>query len=470
MAMPNSPIDVTTLTRFRKQLAEIFGRSQGLRFTYEMACGLVARYPVLIEAQVGSPTGAGAQTTLSQANQNFFALTPHAMTQDFPEAQDQFDWYVPSMNLMWWNKVMSGAYVSTPDSGSYPPPNYSFDGSPRLLQYVIHTVRDYAVTAEYVFTYFMQSREVWNNAFTQQNYVGILAEIRDLFTDAQRSSNTGEIVSNSGFALAVLHSRVNGARPAEDMYGHSLWEYINVPRVGFQGVWDDTGSVLEGPTPSVLPDIWVQMESREHILAMSPMLSTNKLLTGLHLDDGQVTPLGGGSYTVPLTIETQPREVGLNTIPLLDDRMLFNARLVWHTFTAGLFTLDGNAYTVSVPAVGNVVAQKSIRPDWTVPNLLNPSVLTAKTTWFPFMTPDGLRLAVGVTQANGAALMTQIMGQKTTTGVATWLVRNAHAMPNAIVDGGGRNTTSRIPKRRNMGNSLPNSGPASEVGGVDQSS
>jgi hypothetical protein len=254
------------------------------------------------------------------------------------------------------------------------------------------------------------------------------------------------------------------------MFGNSLWDYINAPRVGFQGVWSVGLGVLDAPTPSVLPDIWVQLESKVPVLALSPLLSTNKLLTGITLSDGQVTALGGGGYTVPLPVEHQARSVGLETLPVLNDKALFNARLVWHTFNASLFTLDGNPYVVSTPAAQNVVAQKSVVADWTVPNLLVPSILTAKTTWFPFMTPVGDRLAVGVTQANNAALMTQVLSKKVTTGVATWLVRNAVAMPNVIIDGGGRNTRSRLPRRPNASNSSPTSDPVSESGPEETSS
>jgi len=142
--------------------------------------------------------------------------------------------------------------------------------------------------------------------------------------------------------------------------------------------------------------------------------------------------------------------------------VLFNNRLVWHTFQASLYTINGSVYTTSTPSTGQVVVQKAIIADWTVPNLLLPSILTAKTTWFPIMTPIGLRLSVGVTAANGAALMTQIMARKTTTGVATWLIRNAVAYPNVIVSGGGGNKVNRIARRSKTLNSSTDSAPASE--------
>lgn len=464
MALPNSPIDTTTITRFYKQFAQLTRRTQDIRYVWDLACTLTARYPAMFEAVVATPTRPAANSAASVAQQNFFALAPHLMTADYPEEQEAYDLVLPSTNPLWVSKILSGAYEAGDDMGPASTTNYSWDASPRMLQYAVHTVRQYAVTAEYVFAYFQQSREVWNNAFTQQNYVGILDQIRELFTRASPSNPASAMVSEAGYAVALLHSRVTGHAPPKDMFGHYLWEKLNSPRVGFQAVWSAAGAALEAPTPSVLADIWVQLNSQDNTMAFTPMLSTNKMLTGVHLDDGQVTPLGAGSYTVPLTIETQPREVGLDTIPLLDDRMLFNARLVWHTFNANLYTLDGVLYNVSTVASGNVVAQKSVVGDWTLNAILTPSVLTAKTTWFPFMTPIGLRLAVGVTAVNGANLMTQIMASKTTTGVATWLIRNARAMPNTIVDGGGRNKTSRLARRNKPENSSPSSEAAASAG------
>jgi hypothetical protein len=468
MLLPGSPIDVTSLTRLMKQLAEIFGRSSDLRFCYEMACGLTCRYPAMFESVAGVATKPTVNTAAAAAQQNFFALTPHVMVVDYPEEECVYDWYLPSLNYLWFAKVMTGVFVSTPDSGPQPPMNYSFEGSPRLLQYAIHTVRDYAVTAEGVFAYYNQARQIWNDCFTQQSYTGILQQVRSVFTDSQRGSSGEVIVSDNGWAIGVLHCRLNGCRPAKDMFGFTMWDYINVPRVGFQGVWTAAG-VLQMPIPSVLPDIWVQTNLAQACIAFTPMLSSNKLLTGIHVEKAEVIPVGGGGYTVPVTLENQGREVGLDVVPVFDDRAKFNARLVWHTFTADLYTHDGNVYAVSTVTSPNVVTQKSVVADWTVPNLLLPGVLTAKTSWMPFMTPAGLIVSVGVSAANGAALMTQIMGQKNITGVATWLIRGASAYPNVIISPGGRNTISKIPSRPGLGNSSASSVPASEAGEVTQS-
>jgi hypothetical protein len=278
------------------------------------------------------------------------------------------------------------------------------------------------------------------------------------------------MISEAGYALALLHCRINGYRPAEDMFGFTMYDYLNTPVVGFQGVISVALAELQTPKPCILADIWTQIESSVPTLALSPMLSSNKLLTGISMPDGQVTPLAGGGYTSPIPINTQAREVGLQTVPELDDRALFNSRLVWHTFPATLYTLDGAIYNTSTVATQNVVAQKSVRADWTTANLLDPSVLTANTRWMPFMTPAGLRLVVGVTAANGAAQMTQIMGKKTTTGIASWLVRGAMAMPNIIVDGGGANRVNKVARRRIPGNSSAIQTPASEDGEDIQSS
>jgi hypothetical protein len=438
MALPASPIDITSLTRFVKQAAELTRRSQDLRFTFELAASLTARYPAMFTRAPGGGTAVPAVNSAgSDACQSFFGEMPHAMTADYPQSSSLYDRYAPQTNWMWWNKIVSGAYISTPDDGMYPPLNESWEGSDRLLQYAVHMVRDYACTSEHVFTFFGMPREVWNNSFTQQNHIGVLSQIRAIFISANDAGAGSIMTSRAGPTLNVLHSRVNGCQPAKNMYGHTIWEMINSPRVGFQGVWTAGTGVLETPTPSVLADIWVQLGTCERTLAMTPMLSSNKLLTGVPLKDGAVVPLGAGAYTTPIPVGMQGREVLLNSRPRVNDAHLFNQRLVWHTFPAALYTLDSNVYAVSSVPSTEVVAQKPVIADWTVPNLISDSILTAKTTWIPLMTSDGLRLAVGVSAANGAALMTQILSKRQTTGVACWLVRNAHAMPNVIVDGGG---------------------------------
>jgi 8-oxo-dGTP pyrophosphatase MutT (NUDIX family) len=466
MALPLSPIDLTTLTRFQKVLCQIANRSKDLRFSWELACCLCGRYPAMNESLDGTSTLFTQNTAPMVASQNFMALKPHIMTADYPEAQDAFDFYLPSVNPLWWNKIASQLFTTSPDSTDMPPKNTSYDGSPRILQYLIHVVRDYATTSEYMFLYHQLPTEVWNAAFQQLNFTAILEMLRGYFSQSQRGTENTHLVAQNGYMMAVLHSRINRNRPADDMFGYTIWDYINAPRVGFQGVLSIAGVELNTPIPSILADIWVQFESELNTLATTPMLSSNKLLTGVRDEGSQVVPLGAGGYTIPIPIDMQPRAVALDSIPLLVDKMTFNSKLVWHTFTSSLYTLDGNVYATSTIASGNRVVQRKVVADWTVPNLLVSSTLTAKTAWMPIMTLTGLRVAVGVSAANNANLMTQIMAKKTTTGVATWLVRGAHAMPNTIVEGGGGNKQSRLIQRPNPKNSSGSSGPASDAGEV----
>jgi len=102
------------------------------------------------------------------------------MTQDFPVWCEMHDWYIPDLDYMWWNKVASGAFRPTLDTTSVCP-KYSFDGSPRELQYSLYVVSDYAIVMEHVFTYVMQSTRVWNDAFAQSNHVGVSSLIRTFF-------------------------------------------------------------------------------------------------------------------------------------------------------------------------------------------------------------------------------------------------------------------------------------------------
>jgi len=427
-----------------------------------MSCCLTARYPILVSTAPGVVVQFDPGDNGATACQNWFALRPLLMAADYPVQVDSYDHYLPDMNPLWWCKIMSGAYVSKPDGEMIS--NKAYDGSPRNLQYTIHSAREYAVTSEFIFTYMMQSSLVWNSAFAQLNFVNILAQIRGFFTQAMSPAISDAMISENGEAVAMLHCKVNGNRPADDMFGNTLWDYINAPQVGFQSVYNGADVALTLCTPAVLPDIWVQLNMDPKTLSFTPLLSTNKFLTGVSLPNGQVTPFGAGSYMSPMLISEQPRAIGLDSVPTLNDATLFNARLTWHRFPAQMFDLAGVAVVAGVPAASNVVAQKSVIDDWTMDNLLTPSILTANTRWFPYMDLNGNRLAVGVTAANGATLMTQIMGRRITTGVATWLLKGANAVPNNIVTAGGGNTVSRIPTRRGRLNLSSSSEQDSEYG------
>jgi hypothetical protein len=155
---------------------------------------------------------------------------------------------------------------------------------------------------------------------------------------------------------------------------------------------------------------------------------------------------------------------------MLDDKAMFNAKLVWNIFNSTLYKLDGTVYNTAVPLSGYVVAQKYILPDWTVPALVQPNLVTSKTTWIPYMNIDGDRLVVGLTAANDAALMTQVMAAKTTSGTQMWLINGSMVMPNNIVMSGGGNTVSRMARRPGSSlNETSSSGPAAEGEAVTHS-
>jgi hypothetical protein len=240
------------------------------------------------------------------------------------------------------------------------------------------------------------------------------------------------------------------------MYDNTVYDGMNVPRVGFESPMYANGTRLIGITPSVIADIWIQINTKAKTVALSPLLSTNKQMTGIAMDDGQVTPFPAGGYSTPITIDSQPRAVGLDTIPMMNDKALFNARLGWNAFSASLYTLDGAVYNVNVPVSGEVVCQRWITPDWTVPALISNSLLTSKSTWIPFMNIQGDRLVVGVANINNAALMTAVMAKRSYIGTSMWLVNGSYVMPNTVVLSGGQNTTSRLMSRPGtLGNGEP---------------
>ncbi len=456
------PIDLTTLSRFSLQLCEIFQRDQDRRFAWELASTIGTRYPAMFASQPGVPSQVPVNSDQSVASQSFFALKPRTMTQDYPEQIDSYDFFVPDMNSNWWSKIMSGAFVSTPDHGQYPVTAFPFDGSPRTLQYTIHQVRYYAMAAEACFTYMQMPTEVWNGAFTQLNFTSLLDMIRGFFSSSTQSV-MDPLMSENGYSMALAHSRITGTRPACDMYGGSIYDYLNVPRVGFQPVLGYGGTEYIGVTPGVLADVWYQINNKFKCIAYMPLLSAQKKLTGIHIENGQVTPLGAGSYTSPIPVDSQARAVGLTTIPTLDDKAMFNAKLVWNVFNSTLYKLDGTVYNTGVIPAGLVVAQKYILPDWTVPALVLPDLVTSKTNWIPFMNIDGDRLVVGLTAANGAALMTQVMAAKTTSGAQMWLINGSFVMPNNIVMSGGTNSVSRMARRPGMSlNGTSSSDPVAE--------
>jgi len=433
-----SPIDSMTVSRFMKQLAELTHRAKDLAIARELAFTMAVRYCPMFECVPNVLNPVPVNDPTSVAMQNFFALQPHFVVGDLPADQTAFDHYVPELNPQFWAKCMSGMYQGAEDGGTYPVTNYVTDGSPRLLQYAIHIVRDYAITGEYIFQYHRQSAALWNAAFTQSPMVNLVNTIRKYFVASDLSAGEGLVLKSvAGAFCAGLHFKVNGCAPAQDMWGLTIWSYLNAPRVGFMGVISTAFAELGTPIPCILPDIWSQLFTRRRSLAFSPLLSPLKKLTGIQATGAQVTAIGAGGYTIPANVQSQAREVGLNTVPLADDVEVFNARIVWHAFTASLYTLDNNQWNVSTLQPGNFVRQKYVNADYTVPNYIGGVIAAAKTNWMPYNTSTGLRLLPGVTALNGAALMSQVMVGRAYTGLMTWVFNNVSIQPNVIVGADG---------------------------------
>lgn len=434
LARPASPVDLTSLNRLEKQVAELTARGKDMMFANELAVVNAVRYPPLVEAVIGVNTIPAVNSAMSVAHQNFFAQLPHSMTVNVPEQQSLFDFYIPELNVNFWNKTMTGCFQGISDGEPMPFKNYLMDASPRWLQYAIHIARDYAITAEYIFQYHRQSAFMWNSIFTQNNMVQLMVTLRKYFAASDNNRTQNAIIqSAAGKQVAVMHWKVNGEAPACDMWGLSVWSYINAPRVGFSNCWSVAGAEITTPIPSILPDIWSQLFTKKRTLAFAPFISPLKKMIGIQEPGCQVTALGAGSYTIPASVESQAREVGLNTVPIIDDVEVFNARLVYHMFLANLYTLDGNIWAISTLTPPNLLCQKYCREDYTVPDLILPSIPMAKTNWMPYNSSTGLRLLTGVTAANNANLMSQIMDGRAFATLSTWVFNKVTVMPNTII-------------------------------------
>lgn len=458
-----SPIDPTSIARFMNQIAHILRREKDKDFAYETACTLAVNYPAMVQSTEGI---ANFPVTIQAAmlHQNFQGLEPLLMTQDVPQQLTSWDTFVPSLNPMFWSCIMCGAYEAIEDGGIYPIRPRVFDGNPRLLQYIIMTTRYYAIVMNSLYICKALPTSVWNAAFTQLNFVGILTEIRGYFASASHTIDD-PIFAENGYALAVGHCRLTGTAPARDMYGNTIYDYPNTPRVGYLSPITVDGDRLDGIGMCILADIWTQLNIKVKTLEMAPLLSSQKFMTGIPLTSGGVINLGAGSYMAPLTQMASFRDIALDTLPEIDSATLWNTRLVWHTFNSSLYTLDGNVYNVDVPPPNTIICQRAIFIDFSVAANVLPSLLTAHTSWFPYMTPDGRKLGIGVTAANNAARMTQVMSKRTTTAAAMWMVNGSYVMPNTIQSAAGSNTVSRLIRRPARGNASSSRLPASEEKG-----
>jgi hypothetical protein len=434
-----SPVDATSLSVFAKIMTKVTKRGNDYRMAYEFASVLSNLYPSMQETVVGVPVFHAQNSAESQRRHGFFGLSATQINNNLPQLIINNDFVVPGCSTPWLSKVLSDLYICTDDGALKSDIPKAIDGAARYLQYSIYTARSYAITSSIIHMYHQQTVNTWNDLFNQTPLVGIAKTLRMYFTSASTSGNL-PAHSKAGTQVAVMHHKLNGFAPRTDLFGYSVWHYMNSPQNGFTGPTPvGGGAPLSNVTTCILADVWIQVSSAKILQALSPFISAQKDMYGIQTSDHQMTLFAGGTLTIPLKVGFgQAHGISMNACPTLDDSEMWNSRWIWHSRAATMYTLDGVVFNVGLPATQNLICQKANRAYPSLSGVGRMAILqTAYTGWFPYNTNDGRRLAVGLTLANGSAAVSQIIAHRTPTAMPIWNFGDVTIVPNSIVGMGG---------------------------------
>lgn len=444
LAEPNSPIDGISLMRFAMRMADVTGRWSDFGAAWELACVLANRYCISDATAAGGGLQYAVNTFPGLDTQDYACFRPMLQTVNFP-APDPGKWtYVlPGVSPLWFTQHVVGAVTSAPRGER----NGSRDwiASPYSLQYARYFARQYAANMQVFYRRAGIPAGLWNAIFTQTNYVRVKEVYKRLWLqgNTQPDGTRGHIVAPLGMYLMHAQGRLTPYSPACDKFGYSLYSYRNPPQGGTAAAPGNgiAGVYVAGPAeainvvPQPLADVWFLLTVIKVPKSMQAWPVPLNRPTGLADGNTSVMAWAAGGKSVPTVADRQARNIGLQSLPNVDDAEVFNGRLALAALNGDAFTTDGNAFAVSIPAVNTIVHQRRVIPDWTLPNYVHSRIVTAATTWFPVVSTTGLNLVVGVTNANGADFMTQVMSGRAFAAAETFVWPDREIMPNTIIGG-----------------------------------
>lgn len=471
----NSPIDITTLATFRKQLALLTGRYRDLRFCQEFAALLACRFPATtVRNRIYNPDPfqqGGFYLNgdeVSWASQNFFGVRPHLFGDGVGAGYDfgseecvvpysTVDFYIPALSPIWWNQVVMGLIQPNVDDSNFN--GLATDGNPQQLNMLSLIALNYAVVTQALFTYYAFPASVWNTAYTNIALSGIGQELRRLFAQGYMSGADGSLCSDLGMVLESVHRQLNECDPAMSSSNLSVWSIISVPKDGFLPIVQGQ-ALLDDLCPCVLCDYYVQMVVKIKVYEFMGFVSVNKGQRGLMAKDAKALNIQGNIYSVPYTAMEVGFSISNVDVPTVDALTNYTKRLIYSTYQCRMYDLRGNEVVAVDPLF--ITTRKPVPRDGFVgeDSLYNVNLLMAATNTFPHITDLGERIYLCPTTGPNSAAMTRIVAGLEYARLAVWAKPSSMIMGLTIITS-GTNQRSRL-RGRVLGNGSGPSGSGSE--------
>lgn len=276
-----------------------------------------------------------------------------------------------------------------------------------------------------------------------------------MFARVEDHTGARQIVSLAGEGLAGMHFALTGVAPARNLYGTTIWSSINVPRIGFLGAYDLLGVNTRFYIPSVLPDVWLLSTATVVPKRWSPLLGTNRDMTGIHDEGLRINTLPGLISTPPIVIDGSPTTMAIHEVVVQSDVQRWNSKLASQVFISSIYNYNGVLQRALYDMVGRQIRVCQVMPivsDWTCVNVAaRGSIIVANTDLIPVIDDDGNKLYTAVTQA-AADQMTRVMAGIISTSTEAWAWKGAKILPLRI-NIGGPNVNRFITVQSNSGGS-----------------
>lgn len=454
-----SPIGGRVIASMRNAICNVVKRASEDRLAFELAAYCACRYaPMTVNGARFNVNAAGAFLNRSASGTAYHDYVPVG---NYPHSQSDF--VIPATSYAWWNKATCGAYTMLPDKAIYPYNGVGWSGVPGLLSYCAYTTRLYAATFQSLYVIRGYPTDLMNVALDNCQLRAVTDVVRGDFVSTNGGGGNALWATN-GYANAVLHEQLTGFSPATDLRGCTIYDLFCLPPAGYLSDYVVAGAARLGLSiPQNLPDVWLQLQLKENVLALTPLLSPGNQLMGLPFEAQAFRT--GAQYYAPQMKKFTENYIYTDAEPELVDEYIFNMRLaVTVSDFVGVRDFLENLMPGTV-GLGQTL-QPGIPPvdQWMAAPINAASHLAGSTLWMPFVTTDGKRTSVAIATNQGdSQLLSQLWAGNATTGVAAWDIGGGHFAPLLRI---GPQQSHRIARASRALKDSPASAPAPGGGDV----
>lgn len=384
-----SPVSAAAVQTFMARMAQFYGRAKD----YDCALAAVAarsgRLPVM---NVGAPNGTPVTYAVNSANscrqQTTRGYRPFEVAKNAYPANpvNSLEAVVPRASADMLNGASMALWLL--DNFDSNIQQRELSSSPSVVAYLLPFAMLEAVTWQAIYSTLRWPISSWEALGNQTALEGVAALGAGFFL----SSATGAGEAVLAEKVAATQAWLTGIASPRDCRGRTIYSYITQPSTIMGRPVDNTDAEFTEVTPCLINDEWFRVSTRHSTMQFAAPLPALKGYSGLTAGTSParmgLQGATAGYMQIPLDPHRAESAIPEKSVPEVPGTEVWNASMleVFHLQTPAstriIMLPDTTALAAGrMPPSGSTVYQKGILADYTLPNYIVASILTAKLTW-----------------------------------------------------------------------------------------